>query len=85
MPHYDQARCAPSGVGFGDGTGRSSIAITRSDAMFRITIANKVGFVGSVKGFSRRIQGAINLQANAMHRQAAHLLKKGIRKAGFKS
>lgn len=66
------------------GTGKGSIAITQSGSLFRITIANEVGFVGNVKGFSRRIQSAINLQANAMRRQAEHLLKKGIRKAGFK-
>lgn len=66
------------------GSGRGSVSITRTGAMFRITIANEVGFVGSVKGFSRRIQGAINLQANAMRRQAEYLMKKGIRKAGFK-
>lgn len=66
------------------GTGKGSIAITQSGSLFRITIANEVGFVGNVKGFSRRIQSAINLQANALRRQAEHLLKKGIRKAGFK-
>jgi hypothetical protein len=66
------------------GSGRGSIGITSSGSRFRITISNEVGFVGNVKGFSRRIQSAINLQANAMKRQAEHLLKKGIRKAGWK-
>lgn len=66
------------------GSGHGSIAITRGSSLFRITVANEVGFVGNVKGFNRRIQSAINLQANAMRRQAEHLLKKGIRKAGFK-
>lgn len=66
------------------GSGRGSIGITSGGSRFRITIANEVGFVGNVKGFSRRIQSAINLQANAMKRQADHLLKKGIRKAGWK-
>lgn len=66
------------------GSGRGSIGITTGVSRFRITIANEVGFVGNVKGFNRRIQGAINLQASAMKRQAEHLLKKGIRKAGFK-
>jgi hypothetical protein len=66
------------------GSGRGSIGISNGATRFRITIANEVGFVGNVKGFSRRIQSAINLQANAMKRQAEHLLKKGIRKAGWK-
>ena len=66
------------------GSGRGSVSIINSGATFRITIANEVGFVGSVKGFSRRVQSAIDLQANAMRRQAEHLMKKGIRKAGFK-
>jgi len=66
------------------GSGRGSIGITTGATRFRIAIANEVGFVGNVKGFSRRIQGAINLQASAMKRQAEHLLKKSIRKAGFK-
>jgi hypothetical protein len=66
------------------GTGKGSVVITRSGAVFRITVANEVSFVGNVKGFTRRVQSAINLQANAMRRQAEHLMKKGIRKAGFK-
>lgn len=66
------------------GSGRGSIGITTGATRFRIAIANEVGFVGNVKGFSRRIQSAINLQANAMKRQAEHLLKKSIRKADFK-
>lgn len=67
------------------GTGKGSAVITRNGSVFRITVANEVSFVGNVKGFARRVQGAINLQANAMRRQAEHLMKKGIRKAGFKT
>jgi len=37
-----------------------------------------------MKGFSRRVQAAIDLQANAMRRQTEYLMKKGFRKAGFK-
>lgn len=66
------------------GSGRGSIGITNGATRFRITIANEVGFIGNVKGFSRRIQSAINIQANAMKRKAEHLLKNGIRKAGWK-
>ena len=66
------------------GSGRGSIGVMDSGGRFRITIANEVGFVGNVKGFTRRIQSAINLQANAMKRKAEHLLKKGVRKAGWK-
>lgn len=66
------------------GTGRGSVSITRSGSVFRITIANEVNFVGNVKGFASRVQGAINLQANAMQRKAEFLMKKAIRKAGFK-
>lgn len=39
----------------------SSIGLTSEGSRFRITIANEVGFVGNVKGCSRRIQCAINL------------------------
>ena len=67
------------------GSGRGSVSIIKSGATFRITIANEVGFVGNVKGFSRRVQSAIDLQANAMRRQAEHLLKKGIKRTGWKN
>lgn len=66
------------------GTGKGSVSVTRSGSVFRITIANEVSFVGNVKGFASRVQGAVNLQANAMRRKAEYLMKKDIRKAGFK-
>lgn len=66
------------------GTGRGSVGVSRTGSIFRITIVNEVRFVGGVKGFSSRIQSAINYQANAMRRKAEYLLKKSIRKAGWK-
>lgn len=67
------------------GAGKGFISITRSGALFRVTVANKVGFVGNVKDLNRRMQKAVDYQANAMRRQVEYLMKKGIRKAGFKT
>ena len=67
------------------GTGQGSVDVTRSGSRFRITVANEVRFVGNVKGFRGRIQAAINYQANAMRRQAEYLMKKAMRKAGWKA
>lgn len=66
------------------GAGQGSIDVTRTGSKFRITVANEVRFVGNVKGFASRIQRAINYQANAMRRQAEYLMKKTIRKTGWK-
>lgn len=66
------------------GTSHGSVSVTTGMTSFRIVIANSVRFVGSVRGLRRRIQGAINMQANTMKRQAEYLLKKSLRKSGWK-
>ena len=65
------------------GTGAGIILVTSDGRRFRIEISNAVKFVGSVKDLDRRIQKAVDYQANAMQRQADFLLKKAVKKAGF--
>ena len=55
-----------------------------AEGRFRIEIGNTVPFIGNVKDLDRRIQAAIDYQANAMNRQAVFLLKKAIQEAGWK-
>ena len=65
------------------GTGAGIILVTSDGRRFRIEISNTVKFVGSVKDLDRRIQKAVDYQANAMQRQADYLLRKAVKKAGF--
>ena len=58
--------------------------ISVAEGRFRIEIANTVPFIGNVKDLNRRIQAAIDYQANAMNRQAVFLLKKAIQEAGWR-
>jgi len=66
------------------GTSRGSVSVTTGMTNFRIVIANSVPFIGHVHGLNSRIQSAINLQAKAMKREAEFLLKKSLRKSGWK-
>lgn len=50
-----------------------------------IELSNVVGFVGDVKAYERRVQMAVNYQGKKMQRQCDALLKKRLRKAGFKT
>ena len=58
--------------------------ISVAEGRFRIEIANTVPFIGNVRDLDRRIQAAIDYQANAMNRQAVFLLKKALQEAGWK-
>ena len=58
--------------------------ISVAEGRFRIEIGNTVPFIGNVKDLDRRIQAAIDYQANAMNRQAVFLLKKALKDAGWK-
>jgi len=57
--------------------------ITDAAGRFRVEIANTVPFIGNVKDLSRRIQAAVDYQANAMNREAVFLLKRAIKEAGW--
>lgn len=66
------------------GSSGGSIRIKLSLLETRITIANSVKFVGSVKDLARRVQHALNTRAGAMNRQLADFQKRSARKAGFR-
>lgn len=59
--------------------------ITETPTKVSIELSNVVGFVGDVKAYDRRVQMAVNYQAKKMQRQCDALLKKRLRKAGFKT
>lgn len=65
------------------GTSNGIILITSDGQRFRIEVSNGVKFVGNVKDLDRRIQKAVDYQANAMQRQADYLLRKAVKQAGF--
>ena len=58
--------------------------ISVAEGRFRIEIANTVPFIGNVKDLDRRIQAAIDYQANSTNREAVFLLNKAIQEAGWK-
>lgn len=59
--------------------------ITETPTRVSIELSNVVGFVGDVKAYDRRVQMAVNYQAKKMQRQCNALLRKRLRKAGFKT
>ena len=59
--------------------------ITSTETLFRVEVANTVKFVGQVKDLNRWIQNSINYQANAMNREAVHLLEKALKASGWRS
>ena len=65
------------------GTSQGIILVTSDGSRFRIEISNAVKFVGNVKDLERRIQKAVDYQANAMERQGDYLLRKAVKAAGF--
>ncbi len=65
------------------GTSQGIIFVTSDGRRFRIEISNAVKFVGNVKDLERRIQKAVDYQANAMERQADYLLRKAVQEAGL--
>jgi len=65
------------------GNSQGEARVETTSGRFRLTLTNAVGFVGNVRAYERRVQAAINMQAGKMHRQAAALLAKAARKAGF--
>jgi hypothetical protein len=56
---------------------------TKPRSPFILAVTNAVPFVGNVSGYANRIQKLIDYQARKLERQAEHLLKKAVKKAGF--
>ena len=65
------------------GNSRGEVVITVTDTMFRIECSNAVKFVGNVRDYDRRIQLAVQYEANAMNRNADFLLRRALKRAGF--
>lgn len=65
------------------GSRYGTVEIRLSGNTIWITVSNKVPFVGSVGDLSRRVQFALNAQADAMERQIKVLLAKAAKKAGL--
>jgi hypothetical protein len=66
------------------GTSRGSIDITTANGAFRVRVTNDVKFAGSVKDLSRRVQSALNQQAQAMEKRVKFFEEKAAKRAGFK-
>lgn len=66
------------------GTSFGEHKVTETATTLRIELSNTVGFVGNVKAYEGRVQKAINYQARKMGRQVDALLRKRLRKAGFR-
>ena len=66
------------------GQRRSAISVVNSFRQFRITLINAVKYVTSVADYDRRIQSALTIQANKMRRQAEFLLKRALKRGGWK-
>ncbi len=65
----------------GDSYGEVKVEVTATK--FRLELGNVVKFVGNVRDYSRRVQRALDYQANKLNRQADYLMKKAIKAAGF--
>ena len=63
------------------GQGRGICSVTIASGGVTIEMANKVPFVGNVRGLDSRCQAALKYQEGAMMRQIEHLLEKARRKA----
>jgi len=67
------------------GTRFGGVTITLSSSGMSIKMENSVSFVGSVRGFSRRVQWALNNRAKAMEKRLAdYAIKQAAKKAGFR-
>lgn len=55
-----------------------------NDEGVRIRMVNKVGYAGEVDGWRRRIQWALNTQAEAIRRRSEQFVKNMFSKKGFK-
>jgi hypothetical protein len=66
------------------GPRRGTVGITASFRLFRITVTNAVKYVVNVADYDRRIQSAVTIQASKMRRQAEFLLKRALKRAGWK-
>ena len=66
------------------GRGRGALSVVNTFRLFRITIINAVKYVTSVSDYERRINSAVSIQAGKMRRQAEFLLKRALRRAGWK-
>lgn len=65
----------------GDSYGEVKAEVTATK--FRLELGNVVRFVGNVRDYGRRVQRALDYQANKLDRQADYLMKKAVKAAGF--
>lgn len=69
-------------VRHGAGGGKCAVTVTRSKVHIRME--NIVGFAAKVAGLKRRIQWALDVQANALDRAVESIMRKAGRSAGFR-
>ena len=68
-------------MGRAPGAKRSPAAVVNT---FRIILTNAVKYVTNVNDYDRRIQAALNLQAEKMQRKVEFLLTRALKRAGRK-
>jgi hypothetical protein len=66
------------------GHGGGQCLVEETPRGIRIRMENMVGFATKVRGLPRRIQWALDTQANAMQRAVTNLMRKNARGAGFR-
>jgi hypothetical protein len=66
------------------GTRHGSIQIHENSSGIRIVLRNSVPFVDDVTGLKRRVNAAMDYEANSIKRQVKHLVRKAAAKAGFR-
>lgn len=66
----------------GSGGGKCAVTVTR--AKVHVRMENIVGFAAKVAGLKRRIQWALDVQANALDRAVDNIMRKAGRSAGFR-
>lgn len=67
------------------GTQRGKCDVQLSGENMRITLSNKVPFVGSVKDLERRVKQGVAIQTRNMERRTASYLEKAAKRAGFRT
>jgi hypothetical protein len=66
------------------GHGNGQCLVEQTGTGIRIRMENMVGFATKVRGLPRRIQWALDTQANAMERAVTNIIRKNARRAGFR-
>jgi len=67
------------------GTGRGDCIVSLGGDRLKIRVSNDVPFAASVRGMTRRVNQALNLQARGMERRVAHAVAKGAKRAGLRA